>query len=96
MKITVRSAVGADLPSLLTLYGELNPDDAPLPREKADAVWATISSQQGRTVLVADAEGVVVGTADCLVLSNLTRGGRAILFVENVVVAEIPAARRRA
>ncbi|MFJ1568822.1 GNAT family N-acetyltransferase [Streptomyces erythrochromogenes] len=88
MKITVRSAVGADLPSLLTLYGELNPDDAPLPQEKADAVWANISSQQGRTVLVADAEGVVAGTADCLVLPNLTRGGRAILFAENVVVAE--------
>ncbi|THA85688.1 GNAT family N-acetyltransferase [Streptomyces sp. A0592] len=87
MKIIVRSAVGADLPSLLTLYGELNPDDAPLLQEKADVIWATISSQQGRTVLVADAEGVVVGT-DCLVLPNLTRGGRAILFVENVVVAE--------
>ncbi|OLZ46610.1 GNAT family N-acetyltransferase [Streptomyces amritsarensis] len=93
MKITVRSAVGADLPSLLALYGELNPDDAPLSREKADAVWAAISRQQGRTVLVADAEGDVVGTADCLVLPNLTRGGRAILFVENVVVAE--ASQRR-
>ncbi len=39
-------------------------------------------------MLVADAEGVVAGTADCLVLPNLTRGGRAILFVENVVVAK--------
>ncbi|MFE5680113.1 GNAT family N-acetyltransferase [Streptomyces erythrochromogenes] len=88
MKITVRSAVGADLPSLLALYGELNPDDAPLPQEKADAVWASISRQEGRNVLVADAEGVVAGTADCLVLPNLTRGGRGILFAENVVVAE--------
>ncbi|MGW6619276.1 N-acetyltransferase family protein [Streptomyces erythrochromogenes] len=88
MKITVRSAVGADLPSLLALYGELNPDDAPLSQEKADAVWASISRQEGRNVLVADAEGVVAGTADCLVLPNLTRGGRGILFAENVVVAE--------
>ncbi|MFE5721853.1 GNAT family N-acetyltransferase [Streptomyces erythrochromogenes] len=88
MKIIVRSAVGADLPSLLALYGELNPDDAPLPQEKADAVWASISRQEGRNVLVADAEGVVAGTADCLVLPNLTRGGRGILFAENVVVAE--------
>ncbi|MFE7100631.1 GNAT family N-acetyltransferase [Streptomyces erythrochromogenes] len=93
MKIIVRSALRTDLSSLLALYGELNPDDAPLSQEKVDAIWATISSQQGRTVLVADAEGVVVGTADCLVMPNFTRGGRAILFVENVVVAE--ASQRR-
>ncbi|MFJ6780725.1 GNAT family N-acetyltransferase [Streptomyces yangpuensis] len=88
MKIIMRPAAGADLSFVLALYGELNPDDAPLPQEKADAVWAAISHQQGRTVLVADAEGAVAGSADCLVLPNLTRGGRAILFVENVVVAK--------
>ncbi|KJK42156.1 GNAT family N-acetyltransferase [Streptomyces sp. NRRL F-4428] len=88
MKINVRPAVGSDLSSLLGLYGELNPDDAPLPQERADAIWAAISNQQGRTVLVADTDGAVAGTADCLVLPNLTRGGRAVLFVENVVVAE--------
>ncbi|MEU9626281.1 GNAT family N-acetyltransferase [Streptomyces luteogriseus] len=87
MQIIVRSAIEADLSALLALYGELNPDDAPLPQEAADGIWADICSQQGRTVLVAEADGVVVGTADCVVLPNLTRGGRAILFVENVVVA---------
>ncbi|MFB8272153.1 GNAT family N-acetyltransferase [Streptomyces sp. NPDC055955] len=87
MKITVRSAVEKDLSALLALYSELNPDDASLPQESADDIWAGITSQQGRTVLVAEVDGTVVGTADCLVLPNLTRGGRAILFVENVVVA---------
>ncbi|MBO0914691.1 GNAT family N-acetyltransferase [Streptomyces laculatispora] len=87
MKINVRSAAEPDLSALLTLYGELNPDDAPLPQASADTIWAAISRQQGRTVLVADAGGTVAGTADCIVLPNLTRGGRAILFVENVVVA---------
>ncbi|MDU0305263.1 MULTISPECIES: hypothetical protein [unclassified Streptomyces] len=47
-----------------------------------------MSTQRGRTVLVADADGIVAGTADCLVMPNLTRGGRAVLFVENLVVAE--------
>ncbi len=70
MKINVRPAVGSDLSSLLGLYGELNPDDAPLPQERADAIWAAISNQQGRTVLVADTDGAVAGTADCLVLPN--------------------------
>ncbi|WP_406447718.1 GNAT family N-acetyltransferase [Streptomyces sp. NBC_00876] len=87
MTITVRSAAEGDLPALLALYGELNPDDAPLPEASAGAVWAAISGQQGRTVLVAEVGGAVAGTADCLVMPNLTRGGRAILFVENVVVA---------
>jgi ribosomal protein S18 acetylase RimI-like enzyme len=87
MKIIVRPATGTDLPALLALHSELNPDDAPLPRASAEAVWEAMSGQHGRTVLVADAEGVVAGTADCIVMPNLTRGGRAVLFVENVVVA---------
>ncbi|MGW7440195.1 N-acetyltransferase family protein [Streptomyces sp. NPDC054849] len=87
MKITVRSAVETDLSVLLALYSELNPDDPPLTEASADAIWAAISRQQGRTILVAEAGGAVAGTADCIVVPNLTRGGRAILFVENVVVA---------
>ncbi|NGO47549.1 GNAT family N-acetyltransferase [Streptomyces ureilyticus] len=88
MKTTVRSAFESGLPALLTLYSELNPDDAPLPRASADAIWTAISKQQGRTILVAEVDGSVAGTADCIVMPNLTRGGRAILFVENVVVAD--------
>ncbi|GGW92463.1 hypothetical protein GCM10010383_23000 [Streptomyces lomondensis] len=85
--IKTRPATEADLPQLLALYGELNPEDPPLSRASVDAVWAAIAAQQGRTVLVADVEGRVAGTADCIVMPNLTRGGRSILFVENVVVA---------
>ncbi|MBB6172082.1 GNAT superfamily N-acetyltransferase [Nocardiopsis mwathae] len=92
MALTIRPAVAADLPGLLALYRELNPDDPPLPQDSADRIWADIAVQRGRTVLVADQEGTPVGTADCTVLPNLTRGGRSILLVENVVVA---AAHRR-
>ncbi|MET9758069.1 GNAT family N-acetyltransferase [Streptomyces sp. NPDC006372] len=87
MEITVRAADAADLSALLGLYSELNPDDAPLTRASAETVWAAVAGQQGRTVLVAEVGGAVAGTADCVVMPNLTRGGRAILFVENVVVA---------
>ncbi|MER7079714.1 GNAT family N-acetyltransferase [Saccharopolyspora kobensis] len=88
MEITVRPAVEADLPALLVLlYDEFYPGEEALPREPATAIWAEISAQQGRTVLVAEADGAVAGTADCIVLPNLTRGGRSIMFVENVVVA---------
>ncbi|MFE7122664.1 GNAT family N-acetyltransferase [Streptomyces sp. NPDC057617] len=88
MEITVRPAVEADLSSLLALYGELNPDDTPLPDGSAKAIWTAIAEQRGRTVLVAAHGGGIVGTADCTVLPNLTRGGRSILLVENVVVAD--------
>ncbi|MCF6522109.1 GNAT family N-acetyltransferase [Streptomyces sp. JJ36] len=88
MPIMVRPALEPDLPGLLSLYGELNPEDAPLPDETAETIWKAIRRQEGRTLLVADLNGEPVGTADCTVLPNLTRGGRAILFVENVVVSE--------
>lgn len=87
MKITVRPAAEKDLSSLLALYSELNPDDAPLSQESVDVIWPGIAGQQGRTVLVAEVDATVVGTADCIILPNLTRSGRPILFVENVVVA---------
>ncbi|MER7896367.1 hypothetical protein ABTX62_09595 [Streptomyces sp. NPDC096046] len=45
MKISVRAAAEADVSALLALYGELNPDDPPLPQAAADAIWAAISSQ---------------------------------------------------
>lgn len=87
----VRPATEADLPALLALYAELHPEDQP-PTGAAE-VWRQIAAQQGRTILVATAPaGPVVGTVDCTILPNLTRGARAFMLVENVVVAE--AARR--
>jgi GNAT superfamily N-acetyltransferase len=88
MTIIIRPAAESDLPALMALYGELNPDDEPLTADAAQDIWRAISDQHGRIVLVADVGDVLAGTADCTVLPNLTRGGRSILFVENVVVAE--------
>ncbi|MFE8954073.1 GNAT family N-acetyltransferase [Streptomyces althioticus] len=92
-KITVRAAEESDLPAVPALHGELNPDDPPLPPASAAAVWAAMPDQQGRTVPVAVVGEAVAGTADCIVVPNLTRGGRAVLFAENLVVAA--ACRRR-
>jgi ribosomal protein S18 acetylase RimI-like enzyme len=86
----VRPATETDLPALLALYAELHPSDRP-PADPAE-VWRQIAAQQGRTILVAELAGAVVGTVDCVVLPNLTRGGRPFMLVENVVVAS--AARR--
>ncbi len=92
MAITTRAATESDLPSLLALLGQLNPEDPALTPADAARVWREIAAQPGRTVLVAELDGAVVGTADCAVIANLTRGGRPLMVLENIVV---DAARRR-
>jgi GNAT superfamily N-acetyltransferase len=86
--ITIRPAVESDLPDLLMLYKQLQPADPVLPDGQAVHLWREISAQPGRRILVAAMDDAVVGTVDCAVLPNLTRGGRAFMLVENVVVAE--------
>ncbi|MDG4830421.1 GNAT family N-acetyltransferase [Solwaraspora sp. WMMD1047] len=87
MTVTVRPATGDDLAVLGALLAELHPDDPALPPEQAAGIWQDIADQSGRTVLIAERDGLAVGTVDCLVVPNLTRGGRPFMLVENVVVA---------
>jgi N-acetylglutamate synthase-like GNAT family acetyltransferase len=87
VKIHVRPASEADVPALLGLYAELHPDDPPPSTQSALDAWRAIEAQSGRTVLVAESAGTVVGTVDCAVLPNLTRAARPFALVENVVVA---------
>ncbi|MGC9670203.1 N-acetyltransferase family protein [Planosporangium sp. 12N6] len=84
--VEVREARAADLPELLACYGELHPDDPEVDAATAAAIWREISTQAGRTVLVAARGDALGGTVDCLLVPNLTRGGRPFMFVENVVV----------
>src|SRR5690242_7288966 len=86
MQVTIRPASQADVPALLDLYAELHPADLPPSAATALDVWRAIETQRGRTVLVAVSAGAVVGTVDCAVLPNLTRGARPFMLVENVVV----------
>lgn len=86
MEITTRPATEADLPALLALYRELHPDDPTIPDLTAHRTWQQIATQPGRTILVAELGSTVVGTMDCTVSANLTRGARPFLLLENVVV----------
>jgi GNAT superfamily N-acetyltransferase len=86
MPITIRLAVEADVPVLLALYAELHPDDLPPSTETSLRVCRAIQAQEGRTVLIAESGGGAVGTLDCAILPNLTRGARPFLLVENMVV----------
>ncbi len=89
----VREAVDSDLDSLLELLADLPVTTGEGERFEIDPArarekWEQIRSQQGRTVLVAEADGRIVGTADLLVVPNLTHDTSPWAIVENVMVEE--------
>ena len=89
MSIEIRPATGADLPHVLRLLGEMYPEDPVLSAAGSARIWAEIEAQSGRSLLVADGgSDSVVGTVDCVVMPNLSRGGRPRLVLENLVVSE--------
>jgi GNAT superfamily N-acetyltransferase len=89
--ILVRAAGRSDLVAVLGLLADLRWDrrgegGTPAPGE-ATRIWESILVQDGRFVLVAEAAGKIVGTADLLIVANLTRELRPWAIVEHVVVA---------
>lgn len=89
--VLVREAKPADLGALETLYEQLTgplaetrPDPAPDPREALGRIIA----DPARSLLVAELDGVLVGTVDVLIAPNLTHYAQPWALVENVVVAE--------
>jgi GNAT superfamily N-acetyltransferase len=89
--VVVRRASEADLDALLSLYGELTGSKvtaAPADRASAEPLLAEILTDPRRELAVAIVEGQVVGTADLIVISNLTHRGEPWAIVENVIVAD--------
>ena len=89
--VQVRLALDTDFDAILALLKQLaletmNVDsghEPPDPRQRA--AWSRILTQAGRSLLVAETDRVV-GTADLLVVDNLTHDGMPWAIVENVVV----------
>lgn len=86
--VEFRSALREDLPSILELYRQLNPDDGAKKAPDAEAIWASIRSDDKIRYFVAAAGGRVVATCFICIIPNLSRGGRPIGFIENVVTDE--------
>lgn len=87
MTVVLREAVADDLPAVLGLYRQLY-DDVDLPLDdRVTRSWADTLATPRRAVLLAEVDGVPVGTVDVVVLANTARRGRPYLLVENVVVA---------
>jgi GNAT superfamily N-acetyltransferase len=93
--VVVRRASRSDLSALLSLYEELAGDKltaAPGDRAEAEPRLAEILADPRRELAVAILDGQLVGTADLLVVPNLTHRGEPWGIVENVIVTG--AARR--
>ena len=82
----VRPATEQDMPRILELYEELTGERHDLSRHETQPVFAEISSMPGHELLVAEENGVVVGTMVLLVVPNLSHGARPWAIVENMVV----------
>jgi GNAT superfamily N-acetyltransferase len=86
----VRAATPDDLPDVLRLVTLMH-DDEPLEpcivssNGLAD-IFKNILADPRRRLVVATIGGVVVGTADLVIVINVSRGGRSWATVENVVV----------
>ena len=74
-----------DLQSLLELYKQLQPDDAPSSVEESKSVWQEIENNPDIQYFGAIDNGKVVSTCYAVYIPNLTRNNRGVCFVENVV-----------
>jgi ribosomal protein S18 acetylase RimI-like enzyme len=83
--IKIRAAGEADLPALLHLYRQLDPEDAELSPSRAHVIWSEILNSKGVTSLLALSHGKPVASCMLMIVPNLTRGGRAFAFIENVI-----------
>jgi GNAT superfamily N-acetyltransferase len=84
VSISIREAGEGDLDGVAGLLGELH--DPPTALADAGA-WRSMLAQKGRTILIAELDGEPAGTADLMLLPNLTNGARPRANVENMAVA---------
>jgi len=89
--ILIRHADNNDLDDLLALFRDLadgRSTAAPADNTTSAPVLAEILADPRRHLMVATVDDRLVGTAEVLIVANLTHQGRPWAVVENVVVSE--------
>jgi GNAT superfamily N-acetyltransferase len=89
-EVVIRAAAGGDLDRLLELYDELaegRAAAAPADRATGSAILSAALQDSARHLIVAELDGRVCGTADMVIVANLTHRGAPWAIIENVVVA---------
>jgi ribosomal protein S18 acetylase RimI-like enzyme len=85
--VWIRRAETTDLPNLLHLLAQMHDEEPPdLRDERVREAFRKILANRERALLVAVADGEIVGTLDLVVVPNLSHGGQPWAMIENVIV----------
>jgi len=73
-----------ELLSLLELYKQLNPEDIIIDEFTAKNIWKNIETHNIK-YFTAKENGKIIASCYICIIPNLTRGGKSIGFIENVI-----------
>ena len=76
--------LGNEILSLLELYKQLNPEDNIIDEFTAKNIWENIENQNIK-YFIAKENGKVIASCYICIIPNLTRGGKSVGFIENVI-----------
>ncbi len=86
--MNIRRASEGDLDALLRLYTQLSPGNADTTSDEAEPALAALLVLPQAHLLVAEAEGRIVGTVTLVIVPNLTHQARPWAQIENMVTDE--------
>ena len=81
----VRKIKETDLEKLLVLYKHLHTEESAVENADIKAAWKNILQHDFFTYFVIEYEGILVSSCNITIIPNLTRAGRSIGLIENVV-----------
>jgi GNAT superfamily N-acetyltransferase len=83
--MTARRIKESDFNNLLLLYEHLHEDDIAASRDILEKVWQDIINNDFFIYFVIELDGLIVSSCNLTIIPNLTRGGKSIGLIENVV-----------
>ena len=84
-KMTVRRIKKTDLDNLILLYEHLHDNDIVTSKEALGKIWEKIIDSDFFIYFVIEIDNVIVCSCNLTIIPNLTRGGKSIGLIENVV-----------
>jgi GNAT superfamily N-acetyltransferase len=84
--IKIQKASEQDIPRIVELYEELTEEKIRVSPERLKSVFNQIESMPGHWLLVADVDGLVVGTVLLQIVPHLSHNAHPWGIVENMVV----------
>ncbi len=85
--INLHQATLQDITRILALYEELTEEKQNISSDKAEQVFTEIKAMPNQEFLVAEKDGLVVGSLFLQIIPNLSHNARPWAVLENVIVA---------